>query len=497
MLVTQIKNLPNRLPEIGKIKIGNKGETRTGSKGEYRLPQKLDHFIITTNEKDGKDDFIIDSELHAILGDEPKELKIRLLYNEPELNFYTRYSIFQGNKCICEGDGEDFYWLNEATGEMEAGKVPVKQLDPNYKGKDKCKPNGVLQCVIEGANTIGGVWKFRTTSWNSVVSIQTGLAFIRQLTGGQLAGVPLTLALRAKNVLVEGKSTKIYVVNIEYRGSIESLQETTYKLLTSTANYSAKLQMIEQNAMKQLKESPNDFDTDTDDVIAEFYPENQDNYEDVPVKRDELAELNEEEPKPNEKEIESKIAKAKLKAIAKVNKADTIEKLKELKAGIGFKEDFGSLSNVADEALADVIKIINEKIDGLQPKQEEEAEMPDLDVPETDETPEKSEHEKFADKLTELGLVDNELRQQFYAVYGNEKKYEGKNPSEDVETYKKRKLVGLIKGTKDKEGLIPAFIAKQSGEVKAFLAEHYKVIDRTNFDKVWDFYKTMTEGSEE
>ena len=496
MLIAQIKNLPNRLPEIGKIKIGNKGETRTGSKGEYRLPQKLDHFIITTNEKDGKDDFIIDSELHAILGDEPKELKIRLLYNEPELNFYTRYSIFQGNKCICEGDGENFYWLNEATGEMEAGKVPVKQLDPNYKGKDKCKPNGVLQCVIEGANTIGGVWKFRTTSWNSVVSIQTGLAFIRQLTGGQLAGVPLTLALRAKNVLVEGKSTKIYVVNIEYRGSIESLQETTYKLLTSTANYSAKLQMIEQNAMKQLKESPNDFDTDTDDVIAEFYPENQDNYEDTPSKRDELAELNEEEPKPNEKEIKSKIAKAKLEAIAKVNKADTIEKLKKLKGGIGFGQDFGSLQNIADEALVDVIQIINSKIDGLQPQQEEEAEMPDLDVPETDETPEKSEHEKYSDRLKELGLADNELRQQFYAVYGTEKTERPKSLEAEVAEYKKRKLVGLIKGAKEKKGTIPEFIAEQDDDVRSGLNEMFEKLDKSNFKEVWEFYKTMKKGSE-
>ena len=45
--------LKPRLVELGAVRIGTLGEERTSrSGGTYRLPQKLDHFIVTTNVRD-------------------------------------------------------------------------------------------------------------------------------------------------------------------------------------------------------------------------------------------------------------------------------------------------------------------------------------------------------------------------------------------------------------------------------------------------------------
>lgn len=521
MLVTEVINLPKMLPEIGKIKIGNKGETRKSKAGnDYRLPQKLDHFIITTNEKDGNDDFIIDSEIHAIIGDQPKELPIRLLFNDLKLNFITRYAIYKGkDKCICEGDGVTFYWLDEKTNEWKAGRVPVEEMKSDFKG-DKCKINGVLSCVIEGVNKIGGVWKFRTVGINSVIALKTGLEFIQQLTGGQLAGIPLTLVLRPKTVNVEGKSTKVYVVNVEYRGTIEDLQETAYKILTSRSVFSHKLLQVEQQAIKQLAEMPNAFDEDVAETVAEFYPTQQEGYKEVEhddlsdlddtlaetaeIKKDEMpkAEITEdlsgipdltlpEETIVNEDDTKVKIAKMRIDAIAKVNEADTIAKLETLKKGIGYKDDFGKFKAEADAVIIDVLAIINNKIVELTPKPE----------PKTAETTDP--HEKLKNDLIKHGLDHDLLRQDFYKNYAVFcKEFENSDMSEAimnklkeiVADYKNRKINGK------KAGLITKINEKladlknvYSDDIYKALADTYKEIKKDDFAGLWKFWLNLTE----
>ena len=55
-----IRNLRPKLGEQGKIKIGRLGEERTTKDGKntYRLSTKLDHFLITTTERDNTGNFI-------------------------------------------------------------------------------------------------------------------------------------------------------------------------------------------------------------------------------------------------------------------------------------------------------------------------------------------------------------------------------------------------------------------------------------------------------
>jgi len=67
-MYSELKNLDlsllggPRLAEVGKIKIGGKGKKVTSKKGaQFRVPEKYDHFVITTNFKDPRtDDFVVD-----------------------------------------------------------------------------------------------------------------------------------------------------------------------------------------------------------------------------------------------------------------------------------------------------------------------------------------------------------------------------------------------------------------------------------------------------
>ena len=58
-----------RLIEFGKLKIGRKSAVeKTSSKGtKYRVPEKLDHFLITGMDRDENGDLRVDDQLMASL----------------------------------------------------------------------------------------------------------------------------------------------------------------------------------------------------------------------------------------------------------------------------------------------------------------------------------------------------------------------------------------------------------------------------------------------
>ena len=99
------------LPEFGKIKIGGKGETRKTSNGkEFQIPVKFDYFVITTLQRDETGNFIKDEVLHKALSEKYgtehfTRIPIRLLYNDPSMNFPSRLVCYKGKSAVCSGDG--------------------------------------------------------------------------------------------------------------------------------------------------------------------------------------------------------------------------------------------------------------------------------------------------------------------------------------------------------------------------------------------------------
>jgi hypothetical protein len=93
VLSPMIKGLAPGLPEIGRVKVGRKGKMIKSSGGkQFQMPERLDHFLITTLERGIDGNFTLDEAAHKTLGPKPKEIPVSLLYNDPELNFQCRWA---------------------------------------------------------------------------------------------------------------------------------------------------------------------------------------------------------------------------------------------------------------------------------------------------------------------------------------------------------------------------------------------------------------------
>lgn len=262
---SMIKGMQPALKEIGKIKIGRKGEKKTGT--GYRLPEKFDHFEITTVLRDQNGNLIPDTIMKQ-LGESPKELSVMLLYNDPTLNFTTRYNEYKGGKCMCQGDGVDARTIEGEKIECNPDTCPKFQ-------QKKCKPNGILSVILTDSPRLGGVYKFRTTSYNSIRSILSSLFFIRSLTGGVLAMIPLKLTVTPQTVQPRDSQTAqtIYVVNIEFAGTAQQLLEKTVEVSKFQTGMRAQIQQLEATARLAL--AAPESEAEIRDVEAEYYPEAQ------------------------------------------------------------------------------------------------------------------------------------------------------------------------------------------------------------------------------
>lgn len=276
-----LKNLQASLPELGRIKSGRKGKEAISKGGKkFRLPEKIDHYLITTMARDEDGNYVLDEELMNTLKQEGSGAKldkngnivgipIRLLYNTIDLNFNTRLACYVSGKCACSGDGEK--------GVTRAGRetqCPCEKLDPTYTGKEKCKFNGKLYCIIEGTTAVGACHTLHSTSYNTVKSILGGLAFIQAAAGGQLAFLPLLLVLTPKTTVIPttGATTTVYVSSIVYNGNINELRQSALEMAKEKSQYLIEMDKVEETA-RQLIISSVESEEEQLEIQQEFYPE--------------------------------------------------------------------------------------------------------------------------------------------------------------------------------------------------------------------------------
>jgi len=272
-----------RLAEVGKIKIGGKGKKVTSKKGaQFRVPEKYDHFVVTTSFKDPRtDDFVADTALMARIaeqsGQDPAKLRfipVTLLFDDPDLNFQVRFSCYAGNQAWCIGDGTKALRLKNDK-ERETIECPCERVLPAYKGQNRCKVFGRLSVILQCAERLGGVWVFRTTSWNTTRNILSSMMLLKQITGGVLAGLPLLLTIQPKTVVTQdGQSQVVYVVNIEYSGTIEDLTRKALDIKRQRTEYKVQVELLEDQARQRLLSMPDVDEEEARDIRGEFYPEN-------------------------------------------------------------------------------------------------------------------------------------------------------------------------------------------------------------------------------
>ena len=278
-----VKGLAPSLPERGKIKIGRKNSQVRQSQGggTWQAPEKIDHFLITTMARDPKDNnYVPDTAIMKALADagyaDPdgklRRIPVRLLFDDIDLNMQSRRISMVGTKQFCFGDGEVAFQLTGKGDERKQVNCPCFRAEQGYAGKDKCKINAVLSVIIDGIPGVGGVWRFRTTSNNSVEGLLSSMEFMEMITRGRLAGVPMELKIYPKNTQTpEGKPTTVYVVALMFNGTIEELQGHAVKLLEQDSKFTQKIKLLEDRTRAE-NSNPLD-DEKPEEVAKEYYPE--------------------------------------------------------------------------------------------------------------------------------------------------------------------------------------------------------------------------------
>ncbi|SHF76408.1 hypothetical protein SAMN02746089_02513 [Caldanaerobius fijiensis DSM 17918] len=192
-----------RLPRIGKIHLGVKDETNKGAK----YPRAVDYFVVKLDENTPESSV---NAFKSIYGDRPKELDIIFPSDDPNRFFPQWLKRYGGGKLLCKGDGETAQQVDAQTGEIK--EIPCLYMEcPHYK-KKHCKSVGNLKFLIQGIP--GGVWQIDTSSYYSIVNINSAIDIIKSANGGHIAGIPLKLVRNPIKVTADGKPKTIYVLNL-------------------------------------------------------------------------------------------------------------------------------------------------------------------------------------------------------------------------------------------------------------------------------------------
>ncbi len=210
-----LKGLAITPPVLGRISIGKVIE-----KNGKRLPEKDDQFTITSQVQ-GRDGWLLhplNDELRKSQEDKLRSIPVRLLFNEPELNFRADYTLFdrQSGRPLCVGNGETCKRVTQDG--MQSLACPSPDACPLAKG-GACKPYGRLNVLIGDDDPLGS-FMFRTTGFNSIRTLVARLHYFQAISGNRLACLPLELRLRGKSTR-QSHGTPIFYVDLTVRGGME------------------------------------------------------------------------------------------------------------------------------------------------------------------------------------------------------------------------------------------------------------------------------------
>lgn len=210
-----LKGLAITPPVLGRISIGKVVE-----KNGKRLPEKDDQFTITSQVQ-GKDGWLphpLDEILRKEQGGKIRNIPIRLLFNDPNLNFRAEYSLFDRTtgRLLCVGSGESC----KRQTEEGVKSLPCPSPDACPLAKGGCKPYGRLNVALSDDDSLGS-YIFRTTGFNSIRTLSARLQYFQAISGNKLSCLALELRLRGKSTR-QSLGTPIYYVDITPRSGLST-----------------------------------------------------------------------------------------------------------------------------------------------------------------------------------------------------------------------------------------------------------------------------------
>ena len=201
-----LKGLALTPPVIGRISIGKIVE-----KNGKRLPEKDDEFTVTSQvqTKDGWVNHPVDETLRKTASSKLRNIPVRLLFDDPDLNLRANYSLFdrQSGRPLCVGNGETC--RRSLAAGVQTLPCPAPDCCELARG-GHCKPYGRLNVRIGDDDELGS-FVFRTTGFNSIRTLSARLKYFHAVSGGQLSTLPLELRLRGKSTTQSHRAPIYYV----------------------------------------------------------------------------------------------------------------------------------------------------------------------------------------------------------------------------------------------------------------------------------------------
>ena len=264
-----LKGLAITPPVLGRISIGKVVE-----KNGKRLPEKDDQFTLTSQvqSRDGWLLHPLNEELRNGQDGKLRSIPIRLLFNEPDLNFRADYSLFDRNtgRPLCVGNGETCKRLTKDG--IQSLPCPSPDGCSLAQG-NACKPYGRLNVVIGDDDPLGS-FVFRTTGYNSIRTLAARLHYLQAISGNRLACLPLELRLRGKSTR-QSHGTPIFYVDITVRSGLsqeDALLEAKQREETRQAS-GFDQSALDLAARQGFKNGAfEDSEEDTGAIVEEFFP---------------------------------------------------------------------------------------------------------------------------------------------------------------------------------------------------------------------------------
>jgi hypothetical protein len=291
----QIVDLPLRLQEVGKIKMGGRNfdkPIKSEKSGIWYPPVKFDYFIPMLTQKDAEGFYIPDEKLLFTLGynvkringsyvpvpidDAPQkltQLEIYFPYDDPWLIFQSFFTYYTSKMARCRGDGEQAQQL------QKDGSIVDVQCPCTFYTEDRgCKMNGILNCIPSALDSVTGIYTLRTTGFHTTTALQTSINGCHEMTRGVLFGLPFILKLGMMQKAIKLKNgthttSTFPVATIDYTGNTEKLLEDSVNIRRKLApiDYQKRVEMENKLLTEPI---PVETEEESREITEEHYPEN-------------------------------------------------------------------------------------------------------------------------------------------------------------------------------------------------------------------------------
>lgn len=285
----QIQNSPQRLQQIGKIKMGgkNRSNPKQSDNGTWYPPVKYDYFMLETMKKDSEGFYIPDYEAMEALGakdvkrvngiwqSDPaiKEIEVVFPFNNKDLIFQSHYAMYAGRtKMICRGNG------TVASRLLDSGKIDdnvactCEYYENPPSDTQKCKMNGILNVMIAACPQIGGVYTLRTGGFYTTTALQSSINGFWHSLRGNLAGIKFKLKMVQQQSTYNKANGQTGIANfpvavIIYDGPTDKLLERA-----SAIHKTIPPSIINEEQRLLAEKMPEDSKETTAEIVEEFHP---------------------------------------------------------------------------------------------------------------------------------------------------------------------------------------------------------------------------------